>query len=794
MYFHRWKGLLARETAADNNIPVTTAPSPDNKIQGLVVLLYGHGGFGKSTLLRHYRDFVLKENDAQLSGVVHASSVIDWENVPESRRSLFTFSSDRAIDASVYYRMLCAQLASAIGKEVDTFKRFQRAMRAVEEAHRQASQIIESTRGDDRFASLRGLASEGIVALLRLIPPVGSFLNNQQIAGAVKGVVGAGVSIASDEVTRLHAKMREKLGARLDDYLEPDVKLGQSIGHDLREFARNHLLLLFFDTYEVVDEGDRLLRIVMGAAGQRVGWVIAGRDNLWTGLDQRLRSRGIEYGYKELVLPDRAKEFDFNVGGIGTFTPSDLKEYFDEVCRRIPYQPPLAHITTNEAQAIWDVTRGIPLAVKIAAVIYLKTGRVADISASEQGQRDIVDQMVRRYLLHVRDTEQDRDKLYGLAMLRRANQPHAITAVLDLQPEQAQIDYPGELARLHRRYSFIYTEKEEPALHQEVRHYLRLWLLEHRAQPGIRNINERLRKAHHQALQELEERRPFNTLKDRLQDDEWIGIYLDLAEQLFWLDPVEGVRSLLPFMLAAAIYRRDANKEAVETGTIFTSIITSPYRAWWTWASQSLANTSSQNPSPEALRGLEELEKLLKQQRPIFTPPLSAYRNELEAALWWRLGEAYAGKDDHKALEWYEKALARLGEEEELREAAASICWNIAYQLNEQKKSAECLSFWNRAIELKPDYTYAYNNRGTAYGNLKQYEQAISDFTQAITLDPNLATAYTNRGTVYDDLKQYEQASATIPRLSPLTPTMPTTTGATLNRAGHQRLYPGYRP
>jgi len=327
MYFHRWKGLLARETAADNKTPVPVAPSPDNKIQGLVVLLYGHGGFGKSTLLRHYRDFVLKENDAQLAGFVHASSVIDWENVPESRRSLFTLSSDRFIDASVYYRMLCAQLAGAIGKEIDTFKRFQRAMRDNEEARRQANQIIESTRGDERYASLRGLASEGIVALLHLIPPVGSLLNNQQIAEAVKGFAGAGVSIASDEVTRLHTKMREKLGARLDDYLEPDVKLGQSIGLDLREFARNYPLLLFFDTYEVVDEGDRLLRIVMGAAGPRVGWVIAGRDNLWTGLDQRLRSRGIEYGYKELVLPDRAKEFDFNVGGIGTFTPSDLKEY-----------------------------------------------------------------------------------------------------------------------------------------------------------------------------------------------------------------------------------------------------------------------------------------------------------------------------------------------------------------------------------------------------------------------------------------------------------------------------------
>src|SRR6266566_61538 len=235
MYFHRWKGLIVKGSATDNDTPVTTAPSPDNKIQGFVVLLYGHGGFGKSTLLRHYRDFVLKENNTQLASRVHASSIVDWENVAESKRSLFTISSERHIDANVYFRMLCAQLAGALGKEVESFKHFQRAMRAVEEAHKQANQIIESARGDERFASLRGLASEGVVALLRLIPHAGTLLNNQQIAEAVKGVVGTGVSIASDEVTKLHTKLRDKLGARLDDYLEPDLKLGLSIGHDLHE-------------------------------------------------------------------------------------------------------------------------------------------------------------------------------------------------------------------------------------------------------------------------------------------------------------------------------------------------------------------------------------------------------------------------------------------------------------------------------------------------------------------------------------------------------------------------------
>ncbi len=62
IYLNRWKQLIFN--AEPDDTPVTLAPSPNNKIQGLVVLLYGRGGFGKSTLLRKYRDIALKENQS----------------------------------------------------------------------------------------------------------------------------------------------------------------------------------------------------------------------------------------------------------------------------------------------------------------------------------------------------------------------------------------------------------------------------------------------------------------------------------------------------------------------------------------------------------------------------------------------------------------------------------------------------------------------------------------------------------------------------------------------------------
>ena len=65
---------------------------------------------------------------------------------------------------------------------------------------------------------------------------------------------------------------------------------------------------------------------------------------------------------------------------------------------------------------------------------------------------------------------------------------------------------------------------------------------------------------------------------------------------------------------------------------------------------------------------------------------------------------------------------------------------------------------YSRAIELNPNYTDAYNNRGVSYSDKEEYGLAIKDFNTAIERCPNNTVFYSNRGATYSDMENYDRA------------------------------------
>ena len=613
---NKWKELMF--IAELNDSFIKKAPSPNDKIQGLIVLLYGRGGFGKSTLLGRYHSLVLDGNQIS-SSRIQASDIIDWEFAVEGERGLFILPNAGDIDATNYYRLLCSQLAIALDKKPKDFGEYQSAVRDIENARKKAHNVLDNMQKDDRYAWLRGLTVETITGAIRAyFPPSTTILENPNVKAAASELA----VMTQEKISLVRSKLHDKLGNQFGDYLNPSLRLGLALGRDLYKFSKNFPLLFFFDTYEEVDEGDHLLRIVMGAAGLRVGWVIAGRDNLWAGWDQRERSITMEYGYKDIVPSDRGLAIDFNAGGVGAFTPGDITNYFSQICEQMLSESPLPMITEQNAKSIYDVTQGVPLAVKIAAGLYVETASLKSVLENVDNKQNIIDQMVQRYLLHTRTNQDERTRLYGLALLRRSDQPLAIAGALGLSADQINTSYVSELSKLHRRYSFIFSEKDRPSLHQEVRYFLRLWLLKHRTQPEIISVNERLKEIHLKILLALEDSRQYTNLRERLEDEQWVATYLDLIEQQFWLDPIIGVQYTLPFIFVASVYRREASREAIEIGNFFENALIQPYRRSWEWAAQSLVYKNNRNPSHKELEALEELEKLIRERCPRFPQPL----------------------------------------------------------------------------------------------------------------------------------------------------------------------------
>lgn len=77
-----------------------------------------------------------------------------------------------------------------------------------------------------------------------------------------------------------------------------------------------------------------------------------------------------------------------------------------------------------------------------------------------------------------------------------------------------------------------------------------------------------------------------------------------------------------------------------------------------------------------------------------------------------------------------------------------------------EKSARQKIIYYDKAIELKPSYSEAYNNRGVAYYGMGKYDQALADYSQAIRYRSDYARAYCNRGLVYKRKKQYDQALA----------------------------------
>ena len=80
----------------------------------------------------------------------------------------------------------------------------------------------------------------------------------------------------------------------------------------------------------------------------------------------------------------------------------------------------------------------------------------------------------------------------------------------------------------------------------------------------------------------------------------------------------------------------------------------------------------------------------------------------------------------------------------------------LAY--SEKHQYDQAISDFTDALKINPKDTYAYYYRGIAYGERNQYDQAIDDFTKALEIDPKAAGTYYHRALTYYYKKEYDKS------------------------------------
>jgi tetratricopeptide (TPR) repeat protein len=94
--------------------------------------------------------------------------------------------------------------------------------------------------------------------------------------------------------------------------------------------------------------------------------------------------------------------------------------------------------------------------------------------------------------------------------------------------------------------------------------------------------------------------------------------------------------------------------------------------------------------------------------------------------------------------------------QDEPKDAKSYIDRGIAY--GEKGQYDQAISDYNKALEIDPRSAGAYYNRGLAYAKEGKYGQAISDFTDALKINPKDPYTYYNRGLAYVEKDQSDQA------------------------------------
>ncbi len=125
---------------------------------------------------------------------------------------------------------------------------------------------------------------------------------------------------------------------------------------------------------------------------------------------------------------------------------------------------------------------------------------------------------------------------------------------------------------------------------------------------------------------------------------------------------------------------------------------------------------------------------------------IEPWRNGIEGGFFMNLGGILRKTKDYEgAIAAYQKAI-------ELNPNYTFAYNSLGSVLNDMGRHKKAIAAYQKAIELNPNYTFAYNNLGIVLTEIGRNEEAIAEYKKVIKLNPKDADAYNNLGIVLNEI------------------------------------------
>jgi tetratricopeptide (TPR) repeat protein len=744
----------------------------DEQASPYIILVYGEGGMGKSQLTRRLYDIVTSEPPFERDC---AALRLDWE-IARNQTPDLRLPREQIHPETVLDTLHRAALDRNWGRY---FSAYQDKLNQRRQAEQEAAKALEREQEQGRYTAIRDLGAAGLAKLIRLAVPV----MGQTGEEFSQALLSAGIQLGAEQAVLVRQQAEQFLQARLkpelyDLYRQPHEQLARSLAEGFRRVSREQPLVILLDTYEIVAAAaDLWLRLVMTAAGPRIAWLLAGRDNLAASRPgQRYVGYSAEFSRRLLLW--------------------DLQELaIQDVTAYVAGRAPQRLVTPDEALALHRATLGVPLALKQAADLWAKgvpLEAIAEGIPDYTPREEIVRLMCERVLLHVEPGpagELDRRDLYTLAMQPR---PDPELQALILRPgEDDLLNLPVRLAELARRYSAVQVAGGGH-LHAAMGEFIREYLL--RTEAGRAAW---LKTRAGRAAEILQRRRAsleqeLFDLAERLDSDDWKQTSLDLLHWLFWQEEAAAWRELVPrlveglgydlnfsrsLLAAAARFRPRLSQDGLKRlkrlqldeanrETLLTELERLADRGHWLDQGDPAAQAerrailwlwrgrwqTGEGRYAEALQSCLAAERGLPEGAAGLREQLSRALYEVSSRFLWPEGAA-SSVPSQPGLQAAQLAA-------ELDPENGSAWYNVGVALSDLGSKEEAIAAYRQAIALDPKLAYPHNGLGNLYGTLGRSEEAIAAYRQAIALDPKYAAPHNGLGNVYDDLGQSEEATA----------------------------------